>query len=242
MKKFDNGNGAYADVLDVPVAQEDKMTLSGTMNKALLLTLIVVGVAFFSFGWFNGPIAWYGGMFGGMMLAIFISMKPKMAPVLAPIYAILEGLFLGAVSYAFTGFGLHEDMIFKAIGLTGMTLFAMLMIYRSGIIPVTKKFRTAIVAATMGIMLMYLVTFVLSFFFGFEASYLHQGGLWSYGLSAFILVIASLNLLLDFDMIERGVKGGSPKYMEWYGAFGLLTTLVWLYFEFLRLLYLLQGD
>ncbi len=229
-------------ILDAPeMAVADKMTINGTIGKSILLTLIVIASGAVTFQYFPIPAMWYIGMFGAMGLAFFIGFNPKRAVYLAPIYAVLEGLFLGAFSYQYSY--LVEGIVFKAVGLTVLTLFSMLMVYRSGLIPVTKKFRMAIVSITMGIFLMYVVSFIMSFFFGIPAAYLHDGGWLSIGLSAFILVIAALNLLLDFDMIDNGVKAGAPKYMEWYGAFGLLVTLVWIYFEFVRLLALLaSGD
>ncbi len=224
---------------DFAVQQEEQMSIQGAINKSILLVLMMIASA--AVAWlFPSSMLWYGGMFGAFAIALVISFKPTLAPTLAPIYAILEGLFLGSFSAAVAA--ASPFLVFQAVGLTSFTLLVMLLIYKFNIIPVTQKFRTAIVAATGAIMLMYLVAFIMSFFFGIPALYLHDGSWLAIGLSVVIIGVAAMNLLLDFDMIDKGASMGSPKYMEWYGAFALIMTLAWLYFEFLRLLSMLSSD
>jgi len=164
------------------------------------------------------------------MITVF---KTQAAPYTAPIYALLEGLFLGGVSAMFEA--RMPGVAIQAVGLTFGTLFCMLAAYRSGLIKATEKFKLGVVAATGGICLLYVVNMVLGMF-GRPIGFIHESGTVGILFSAFVVVIAALNLVLDFDFIERGAEQGAPKYMEWYGAFGLLVTLIWLYLEILRLL------
>jgi uncharacterized YccA/Bax inhibitor family protein len=174
-----------------------------------------------------------GGVVGGLVFAIATVMKKTWAPVTAPLYALVEGFFLGSISAVYE---LRFDgIVFQAVLLTFGTLFALLMAYRSGLIKATENFKLGVVAATGGIALVYLASIVLGFF-GINIPLIHESGIVGIGFSLFVIVIAALNLVLDFDFIENGVEQGAPKYMEWYGAFGLMVTLVWLYIEFLRLL------
>lgn len=243
MKQFENASyDTSGNVLDSTFTQVEgtQMTLGGTMNKTLFLLAIMIASAVASALYFPSQMTMYIGMGGALVTAIAVGFKPTLAPMLAPVYAILEGMFLGVISLIYAG--MIDGIVFKAVGLTVATLVIMLMIYRSGLIPVTQKFRMVVVSATMGIMVMYAVAFVMNMFFGVSPTYLHEGSMLSIGLSLFIIGVASLNFLLDFDMIERGVQTRAPKYMEWYGGFALLTTLAWLYFEFLRLLMLLASN
>jgi uncharacterized YccA/Bax inhibitor family protein len=177
------------------------------------------------------------GMFGGLIFGLVTSFKKEWAPVTAPIYALLEGLMLGGLSAAvdtrYHGLGI------EAVSLTLGTLLMLLLAYRSGIIKVTDKFRLGIVAATGGIFLFYMAQMLLGFF-GIRFYSINGSGMIGIGFSLIVVAIAALNLVLDFDFIERGVQMGAPKYMEWYGAFGIMVTLVWLYIEMLRLLTKLQ--
>ncbi len=242
-KKFDNPETYAVDyqdgtALDAPTfSMQERMTLSGTMNKSLILIMILIASAFAS-SFFASQMVMIGSMIGAFITAIVVSFKPHLAPKLAPLYAVLEGFFLGIVSLIYMN--MYDGIVLQAVGLTVSTLFVMLMIYRSGLIPVTQKFKMIVAGATMGIMFMYLATFILSFF-GVHASFLHDGSPMAIGISLVIIAVAALNFLLDFDLIERGVKGGAPKYMEWFGGFALLVTLAWIYFEFLRLLAMLAG-
>jgi uncharacterized YccA/Bax inhibitor family protein len=216
------------------------MTLSGTVNKTgmlLLLCLIPAAWVWQKFFAAQDPAAVYpyliGGVIGGLVAALVTVFKKNWAPVTAPVYAVLEGLFLGGISAVFEA--RFPGIVIQAVGLTFGTLFALLFAYKSGLIRATENFKLGIVAATGGIALVYLTGFVLGFF-GMSIPYIHGSGLIGIGFSLLVVVIAALNLVLDFDFIEQGAATGAPKFMEWYGAFGLLVTLVWLYLEILRLL------
>lgn len=244
-KKFESADTYAVDysgkgVIDAPVRSiQETMTLSGTINKTLVLLMITIGAAFASTLYASQGLM-IGSMLGAFVLALVVSFKPTLSPILAPIYAFVEGTFLGIISLIYAV--QFDGIVFQAIGLTLATLFVMLMIYRSGIIPVTKKFRTVIITATMGIMLMYLAVFVMNYLLGMNVAFLHDGGPLAIGISLFIIGIAALSFLLDFDMIEKGVHSGAPKYMEWFGGFALLVTIAWLYFEFLRLLAMFYSN
>lgn len=219
-----------------------RMSIEGTtMKTGILLFLAIVGAAI---SWTQvaaggAPMPWMaGGAIGGLLFAVVTVFKPTWAPVTAPIYALLEGLFLGAVSLVFEA--QFPGIATQAVMLTFGTLLCMLLAYGTGLIRATEKFKIGIVAATGGIMLVYIVSLVLSFF-NVSIPLIHSSGWIGIGFSLFVVVIAALNLVLDFDFIETGVERGAPKYMEWYGAFGLMVTLVWLYLEILRLLAKLQS-
>jgi uncharacterized YccA/Bax inhibitor family protein len=224
----------------------DVMTLNGTVNKTGILLVLTVMTAAFAWNasFVNGeptamaPIYMWGGLIGGFILAMVTVFKKTWAPVTAPMYALVEGFFLGAISAMFNHF--YEGIVMQAVLLTFGTLFALLFAYRSGLIKATENFKLGVVAATGGIMLVYLASIVLNMF-GSGIPLIHESGVVGIGFSLFVVVIAALNLVLDFDFIETGVEQGAPKYMEWYGAFGLMVTLVWLYIEFLRLLAKLQS-
>jgi uncharacterized YccA/Bax inhibitor family protein len=225
-------------------AGEPAMSLQGTATKSLLLVLLTVFSA--SFTW-NAvatgnvgilmPAVLVGGI-GGFIVALITVFKPKVSPYTGPIYAALEGLLLGGVSAMYNA--RFQGLPAQAVALTFGVFIALLIVYRTGLIKATENFRLGVVAATGGIMIMYLISFVLSFF-GVRMAFLHDSSPLSIGISLVIVVVAALNLVLDFDFIERGVEHRAPKYMEWYAAFGLLVTLVWLYLEMLRLLAKLQG-
>ena len=219
------------------------MTLNGTVNKTAMLLLLTLVGAMFSWSQFAAAAAAgnpgammpyiLGGGIGGFIVALVTIFKKEWSPFTAPLYAGLEGLFLGAITAMF---GMrYPGIVMQAVGLTFGTLAALLMAYRSGLIKATENFKLGVVAATGGIALVYLATIALSFF-NIQIPLIHESGLIGIGFSLFVIVIAALNLVLDFDFIENGVEQGAPKYMEWYGAFGLMVTLVWLYIEFLRLL------
>lgn len=231
-------------------SQEGIMTVQGAMNKTALLLLVAVFSAifvwnkFFSFGTLvQGASAtslyMMGGAFGGFILAMIISFSPKSAAFLSPIYAVLEGLFLGGISAFFEA--RFPGLVMRAVGLTFGVFAVMLFIYRSGIIRVTNKFRIIIMSAMGGIMLVYLASFIMSLF-GAHMAFLSGNSTFGIGFSLLVVGIASFSLMLDFDMIERSAAMGAPKYMEWYGAFGLMVTLVWLYLEILQLLARLANN
>lgn len=229
----------------VVAARDGAMTLNGTVNRtAFLLILTLVG-AMYTWNLFfasNGaanlmPYVLVGAL-GGFAVALVTIFKKTWAPVTAPLYAALEGVFIGAVSAMFEQ--RFPGIVMQAVGLTFGTLAALLMAYRSGLIKATENFKLGVVAATGGIFLLYLVNIVMGFF-GTSMPFIHDSGWLGIAFSGFVVVIAALNLVLDFDFIEQGVEAGAPKYMEWYAAFGLLVTLVWLYLEMLRLLSKLQS-
>jgi uncharacterized YccA/Bax inhibitor family protein len=215
------------------------MTIQGTVNKTgilLILVLVTAGytwnLAFTSGVQAVNPYIW-GGAIGGLVFALVTAFKPAWAMVTAPIYALLEGLFLGGFSAFFEA--MYPGIVIQAVGLTFGTLFALLMAYKSGLIKATENFKMGVAAATGGIFLVYMATMLLGFF-GVPIPYIHGSGLIGIAFSGFVVVIAALNLVLDFDFIESGAERGAPRYMEWYAAFGLMVTLIWLYIEILRLL------
>ncbi len=238
----------FLDIASGTVVRGDSsaMTLNGTVNKTGILLLL--GVLTAAFAWnqieftTEGPVGampyLLGGAIGGLIFALATVFKKEWAPVTAPLYAIVEGFFLGAISALYDA--RFEGIVLQAVLLTFGTLFALLFAYRSGLIRATENFKLGVVAATGGIALVYLASIVLGFF-DIRIPMIHESGIVGIGFSLFVVVIAALNLVLDFDFIESGVEHGAPKYMEWYGAFGLMVTLVWLYVEFLRLLSKLQS-
>ncbi len=217
-----------------------RMTLSGTVHKTGVLLLCAVATAGWTWHLFLrsrdmadvAPLM-IGGLIGGFICAMVTVFKKEWSPVTAPIYALLEGLVLGGLSAALEL--RYPGIAIQAVSLTFGTLFVLLIAYQSGLIKVTQKFRLGIVAATGGIMVFYLLEMVLGFF-GFQFTSINGSGAIGIGFSLIVVAIAALNLVLDFDFIEQGVQYGAPKYMEWYGAFGIIVTLVWLYLEILRLL------
>jgi uncharacterized YccA/Bax inhibitor family protein len=221
----------------------EAMTLNGTVNKTGILLLCAVATAAWTWNQFeHSTIAAMqlamAGVIGGFIVALVTVFKKTWAPVTAPIYALLEGLALGGVS-AILELRYHGIAI-QAVSLTFGTLVVLLLAYRSGLIPVTEKFKLGVVAATGAIALLYFVQFILGFF-GVHFTTINGAGPIGIGFSVVVVIIAALNLVLDFDFIESGVHAGAPKYMEWYAAFGLMVTLIWLYFEILRLLSKLRS-
>ena len=224
------------------------MTVQGAVLKTGFLTILLGAAAVYTWditykyaaaGDMAAIQPWlWGGLIGGLVLALITIFAPKASPFTSPLYAIAEGLFLGALSAIFEM--QYPGIAFQAVGITFCTLFAMLLLYTTGVIRATPAFRRGIMAATFGIMLIYLLTWVLRMF-GIGIPYIHGSGLVGIGFSLFVVVIAAMNLVLDFDLIEEGAKRRAPKYMEWYAAFGLLVTLVWLYIEILRLLSKLRS-
>ena len=215
------------------------MTIKGTVDKTAIGLFLLIFSGYYSFApgmTYLIPV----GVFGGLIVAIITIFKKEWSPITVPIYAILEGLAMGSISYMFNQ--AYEGIVMQAIGLTLGILASLLLAYRSGMIKATENFKLGVAAATGGIFLVYMASFVMSFF-GASISVLDptNSSLMSIGFSLFIVVIASLNLVLDFDFIEEGAEKGAPKYMEWYGAFGLLVTLIWLYLEILKLLSKLRS-
>ena len=238
---------ASGQVVSAAGADAGTMTVNGTVNKTGLLLLLVVITGAYSWSQAFGPtgeinpainVYLWGGMLAGFGLALATIFKKAWAPVTAPLYAIAQGFFLGAISAIYDA--RFDGIVVQAVILTFGTLFAMLAAYRAGLIKATEKFRMGVVAATGGIALFYLASIVLGFF-GIQMPMIHGAGMIGIGFSLFVVVIAALNLVLDFDFIEKASAQGAPKVTEWYGAFGLMVTLVWLYLEFLRLLSKIQS-
>jgi len=221
----------------------DSMTVSGTVNKTGILLICVVATAAWSWNLFTRsptttlPLLAVGGI-GGFIVALVTIFKKAWSPVTAPMYALLEGLVLGGASamleVRFPGIAM------QAVGLTFGTLVALLLAYRSGMIRATENLKMGIVSATGGIAVFYLIQFVLGFF-GVRFAAVNGSGMIGIGFSVVVVIVAALNLILDFDLIESGARAGAPKYMEWYGGFALMVTLIWLYFEILRLLAKLRS-
>jgi len=223
------------------------MTIQGTAQKTLFLLLLATGTACFTWSrTFSAveadPAAampWaLGGLLVGAITGFVICFKHTWAPALAPVYALAEGLFLGGLSATFEAH--YPGIVIQAVGGTFGTLGGLLLAYQSGLIRATENFKLGIVAATGGICLVYLIS-MIGGFFGFPVPFIHEAGPVGIGFSLFVVVIAALNLVLDFDFIEQAAERGAPKYLEWYGAFALMVTLVWLYMEILRLLAKLRG-
>jgi uncharacterized YccA/Bax inhibitor family protein len=219
------------------------MSVRGAINKfGFLLLMVIAGASYNWHMYASGRPDMVNtlmmvGIFGGLISALAISFKPNWAGYLAPIYGLLEGLFIGGISAIFNAAfaDKYPGLIMQAVGLTFGVAIAMFLLYNFRVIKATEKFKSVIIMSTLGIGIFYLLTLVLNLF-GVNVSFMYDSSLLSIGISLFIVAIAALNLILDFDMIEQGAERGAPKFMEWYGAFGLMVTLVWLYLEILRLL------
>lgn len=217
----------------------ETMTLSGTVNKTGILLICAVLTAAWSWNRYVTapesalPLLALGAI-GGLIVAMVTIFKKEWAPVTAPLYALLEGLVLGSISAMYEA--RFHGLAVEAVGLTLGTLFVLLLAYHSGLIRATQRFKLGVIAATGGIMVFYVAEMVLGFFGVRLLPAVNGAGTIGIGFSLFVVIIAALNLVLDFDFIESGAAEGAPKYMEWYGAFGLMVTLVWLYLEMLRLL------
>jgi uncharacterized YccA/Bax inhibitor family protein len=235
-KMFDKSASIEADM-------QGTMSVRGTINKFGFLMIMIIAGAAYNWHLFEDgnrglmTTLMMVGIFGGLIAAIAISFKPNWAGYLAPLYGLLEGLFIGGISAILNAAFAEKypGLIMQAVGLTFGVAIAMFLLYNFRIIRATEKFKSVIFTATLGIGIFYLLTMVLRLF-GVNVGFMYDSSLLSIGISLFIVAIAALNLILDFDMIEQGAERGAPKFMEWYGAFGLLVTLVWLYLEILRLL------
>lgn len=224
-------------VQETALAQEP-MTVAGAVNKSFILLALALASAVFTWTQTLGtgvvnPVFVWGGALGGFIVAMITIFRPQSSNITAPIYAVLEGLFLGSISAMYAS--MYDGIVLQAVALTFGTFLSLLLAYRSGWIKVTDKMRWGIVAATGGIFFIYMLSWIMSLF-GSAFSLPHNSGWVGIGFSLLVVVVAALNLILDFDFIDRAAEARAPKYMEWYSAFGLLVTLVWLYLEFLRLL------
>lgn len=228
------------------VASSETMTSHGVVLKTaicLLCLMLSAGWTWMKFFQSGGnaavvtPWMWVG-MIGGFVVALATIFKKEWAPMTAPLYSVFQGLFIGAISSMFES--AYPGIVIQAVGLTFGTLFMMLFLYSTGIIKVTEQLKMGIFAATGAIALFYLVALVLSLFH-VSVPLIYSNTLFGIGFSLFVVVIAALNLVLDFDFIDQGTRMRAPKYMEWYASFALMVTLVWLYIEFLRLLSKIQS-
>ena len=227
-------------------SSEGAMTVRGVMNKFGFIFLMMMASAAFTWHAFeqgqNVSGYLWGGAIGGLVVALIMSFKPTSSPYLAPLYGLLEGLFVGALSVTIN-FAFRESypgIVLQAVVLTFGAAIGMFLLYNFRIIKVTERFRSVVFTATAGIAIFYLIAMVLGMF-GIKIGFLHEGSLLGIGFSLVVIVVAALNLIMDFDMIERGAEMGAPKHMEWFCAFGLLVTIVWLYVEMLRLLSKIGG-
>lgn len=219
---------------------EQTMSIEGTVNKTLILLIILMGTAFImGYMFFFTPLVGLVylltmlGFIGGFILALITIFKQEYSPITAPIYAAFEGMAIGGVSSVFELY--FPGIVIQTVALTFGVLLSMLMLYRSGIIKVTQSFRMGLLAAMGAIFFVYIGAIILGFF-GMQIPLIFGSGPIGIGFSVIVVIVAALSLMLDFDFIEKGSMTGAPKYMEWYGAFGLMVTLVWLYLEILRLL------
>ncbi|MDP3436506.1 MAG: Bax inhibitor-1/YccA family protein [Bacteroidales bacterium] len=232
------------------ITYSETMTVKGTAMKSLILIFMVLAGASYTWKVFYeslnpgavNPWMW-GGLIGGLITGVIISFKPNLAQYLAPVYAVLQGLFLGAISAMFNNaFALTAPgIVINATLLTIITALVMLLIYRANIIKVDGKFARIMVIAVSAIGFFYLISIVLSMF-GVNLTMLHNSSPLSIGISIVIVIVAAFSLLMDFNFIEKASAAGAPKYMEWYGAFGLMVTLIWLYLELLKLLAKFAGN
>jgi uncharacterized YccA/Bax inhibitor family protein len=217
----------------------EAMTLQGTVNKTGVLLLCVVITSAWTWGIAHSQapeaaLPWMmGGLVGGLVFALVTIFKKEWSPITSPVYALCEGLVLGGISALLER--TYPGIAIQAMGLTFGVTAVMLMLYRTSVLRATPKFTVGVVAATGGIFVVYMVDLVLGIF-GRHVPLLNSAGPLGIGVSAVIVIIAALNLILDFDFVETGIHARAPKYMEWYGAFGIMVTLVWMYMEILRLL------
>jgi uncharacterized YccA/Bax inhibitor family protein len=248
MAIFKSGNPTLSEKmfdksLALDASQQSTMTVRGAMNKFGFMMLMLIGGASYTWHLFESlkqntaTTLMYVGIFGGLITAFAIMFKPKWAGYLAPLYALLEGFFVGGISVIMNAAYAEKapGLITQAVGLTFGVAIAMFLLYNFRVIKATERFKSIIFTATAGIAIFYLITWLVSLF-GVNMSFMYGGGTLSIGISLFVVAIAALNLILDFDMIEQGAERGAPKFMEWYGAFGLMVTIVWLYIEMLKLL------
>ncbi len=248
MALFQSGNPTLSEKIFERSADRTEtglMTVRGTIVKfGFLLMMVIVGAVYTWNMYYNMQQTSMStflmiGLFGGMITGLVISFKPTLAKYLAPAYGLLEGFVLGAFSAIINDMFKEKnpDLVITAVGLTLGVAVAMFLLYSFRIIKPTQKFKAVIVSSIMGIGIFYLITIVLSLFH-INIPFMNIGNSspLAIGINLFIVAIAALSLILDFEMIEVGANTGAPKYMEWYGAFGLLVTMVWLYLEILKLL------
>ncbi len=221
----------------VLIDTNQEMSLAGTVNKTILLFLLLTASAmvvwWMAFNGYNAMLPAISGAIIGFVLVLISVFKPQYSAFLAPAYALFEGLFIGGISAIFEA--RYPGIVIQAVGATFVTFLVCLRLYKYKIVKVTEQFKSVIVAATMAIATYYLISWIVSFFITYQPVH-HGNSLMSIGISVFVVIIATLNIFLDLDQIDRGIQERKPKFMEWFGAMGLMITLVWLYVEFLRLL------
>jgi len=251
MALFQSGNPTLSQkIFSRSITQDEAgtMTVRGTMAKfGFLLFMVLAGAAYTWYLYYNNQpqtmmtFMWVG-LIGGLISVIAISFKPTLAPYLSPAYGILEGFALGAISAVLNEAfkEKYPGLVIQAVGLTFGVAVAMFLLYNFRVIKATQRFKSILFTATAGIFVFYLITMVLGLFH-INIPFMYDSSVLGIGLSIFIVAIAALNLIIDFDMIEKGADMGAPKFMEWYGAFGLLVTMVWLYVEILKLLSRFAG-
>lgn len=226
-------NGRQVNIIDYNTT----MTIQGTINKSGILLLLLVASAFvtwwLTFSGINAMVPTIGGAIVGFILVLIAVFKPQYAGYLAPGYALFQGLFIGGISAIFEM--MYPGIVVQAVGATFVTFIVCFLLYKYKVVKVTEQFKSIVIASTMAIATYYIISLLLSFFTSFQPIH-HGSSLMSIGISVFVIVIAAMNLFLDFDLIEKSTENKQPKYMEWFGAMGLMITLVWLYIEFLRLL------
>lgn len=249
MALFKSGNPVLSEKMfggQPMLAQQDTMTEKGTLTKFGLMALLLFSSA--SFTWKAAAegkdvLTWmFASMIGGLVIALIMVFKKQWGSILAPLYALAEGVFLGAISaYYNNAFKeIAPGIVMQAVGLTFGVVIAMFALYQFGVIKPTEQFKSIVITATAGIALFYALSFILRLF-GIQMPLIHDSGTWGIAFSLIVVGIAAMNLILDFDLIEQGAKQGAPKYMEWYGAFALMVTIIWLYLEILRLLAKFAG-
>ena len=234
-----NSNTFRNSVKNSSIYLDQTMTIKGTVDKTALSLVLLIICAYYSFSPDMTQMIYIGSI-GGYIVALLTIFKKEWAPFTVPIYAILEGLFLGSISYLYDL--QYEGIVLQAVSLTIFVLFSMLFAYRFKIIRPTENFKLAVFSAISGIALLYIINFIMSFFGpGIYLLSPNNSSIISIGFSVFVVAVGAFSLVIDFDFIEEGSEKGAPKYMEWYGAFGLLVTLIWLYLEILRLLSKLKN-
>lgn len=230
----------------VVISDADTMTVRGTMNKfaiLFLLSIVTASIAWKMFANGSNVVTYmWPSVILALGIAIALAFKPIWSPYLAPIYAIVKGFALGIISAIYNNAfeKIAPNIVTQAVTLTFGVVIAMYLLYHFKVIQATQKFKTIVITATLGLAVFYIIAMILGFF-GVSIPFLHEGSMFGIIFSLVVVALAALNLILDFDMIEQGSKTGAPKYMEWYGAFGLLVTIVWLYLEILRLLSKFAG-
>lgn len=236
-KSFTQTSAVSRQVDNDVIDYNDTMTVSGTINKSFLMLILLIASAAITwsmtFNGYNPIVLTIGGAIAGLILVLIASFKPQYSTFLAPGYAIFEGLFIGGISAIFEA--KYPGIVIQAVGATFVTFIVCFVLFKYKVVKVTEQFKSIVIASTLAIATYYVISFLLSMFTSFQP--VHHGNSWmSIGISVFVIVIAAMNLFLDFDQIEKGAENKLPKYMEWFGAMGLMITLVWLYIEFLRLL------